>query len=185
MIYLMRHGLDDENYVGGWSDVSLIEDGIKEVEESARWIRDNLVIKSIISSDINRAVESANIVSSITGTPVTLDSNLREQNKGLLNGLDKSIAIEKYPKYMSSVDKYTIYPQGESLLQLYERIKIYLDKLMKIDDNSLIVTHRGVINMIYYILNNIELDMDKKRFNVEHASIHELDKDNKLIRRIK
>ncbi len=35
---------------------------------------------------------------------------------------------------------------------------------MKIEDGTLLVTHRGVINMIYLILNNIELDMDKKQF---------------------
>ena len=28
MIYLMRHGQDDENYIGGWSDVSLLSEGI-------------------------------------------------------------------------------------------------------------------------------------------------------------
>ena len=26
MIYLMRHGLDDENYIGGWSEVDLVEE---------------------------------------------------------------------------------------------------------------------------------------------------------------
>ena len=31
MIYLMRHGQDDENYIGGWSDVSLIPEGIVQV----------------------------------------------------------------------------------------------------------------------------------------------------------
>ena len=32
MIYLLRHGLDDESKIGGWSDVSLTEDGIKQVK---------------------------------------------------------------------------------------------------------------------------------------------------------
>ena len=33
-------------------------------------------------------------------------------------------------------------------------------------DNSLIVTHRGVINMLYYYLNKDPLTMDKKKYNV-------------------
>ena len=33
MIYLMRHGQDNEDYIGGWSDLSLIEKGIVEVNE--------------------------------------------------------------------------------------------------------------------------------------------------------
>ena len=38
--------------------------------------------------------------------------------------------------------------------------------------------------MIYYLLNDIELDMNKERFDVTHASIHELDIKSKKIRRI-
>jgi len=36
MIYLMRHGQDDETYVGGWSDVSLIPKGKEEVKEAEK-----------------------------------------------------------------------------------------------------------------------------------------------------
>ena len=53
------------------------------------------------------------------------------------------------------------------------------------DDDTLLITHRGVINMIYFITLNKELDMNKKQFNVDTASIHELDKNLKKIRRIK
>ena len=51
-------------------------------------------------------------------------------------------------------------------------------------DNTLLVTHRGVINMFYYLLNNEKLDMNKKRFNVDHASIHKLDLKNMKNERI-
>jgi hypothetical protein len=37
---------------------------------------------------------------------------------------------------------------------------------------------------MYYILNNIELDMDKEKFLVAHASVHEMDIEKRLIRRI-
>lgn len=47
MIYLMRHGQDDETYVGGWSDVSLILEGEKEVFSSALWMKENLQIKKL------------------------------------------------------------------------------------------------------------------------------------------
>lgn len=69
------------------------------------------------------------------------------------------------------------------MIDLYKRIKLLLNEI-KDWDNTLVITHRGVINMIYYILNEIELDMDKNKFNVTHASIHEVEFDKKLIRRI-
>ena len=59
MIYLLRHGLDDESFIGGWSDVDLISAGIKQVENTRDYIVDNkLLINNIISSDIKRAKEN-------------------------------------------------------------------------------------------------------------------------------
>ena len=184
MIYLMRHGQDDESFIGGWSDVSLIDSGKKDVKNTAEWIRDNLHIKSIQCSDVNRAIETAKIVSETIGVPYTLNSNLREQNKGKLNGVLKDKAYALYPEY-KDVEVDTVFPEGESLRDLYNRIKDYIDEIMKFEDDTLIITHRGVINMIYYILNNKDVDMNKKQFGVETASVHELDNKNKTVRRIK
>lgn len=186
MIYLMRHGQDDETYVGGWSNVPLIPEGIKEVRDSAEWIRENLKINKIICSDVLRAVETAKIVSEYLGVPYTPSENLREQNKGLLNGVEKEIAYTKYPGYKDGeVTTETVFPEGESLRNLYERVKIYLQKILSMDDGTLLITHRGYINMIYFLLRNQELDMDKKQFGVTTASIHELDKKNKLIKKVR
>ncbi|MGN1338388.1 MAG: histidine phosphatase family protein [Candidatus Coprovivens sp.] len=185
MIYLMRHGQDDETYIGGWSDVSLIPEGINDVKVAALWIKNNLTIKKIICSDVKRAIDTAKIVSDIIGVPYISSNKVREQNKGKLNGVNKEQAMIDYPMYFNNVTVDTVYPDGESLRDLYIRMNEYLEELLMIDDNTLIITHRGVINMFYYIFNNIELDMDKKKFGVETASIHEVDKELKLIKKIK
>lgn len=185
MIYLMRHGQDNEDYIGGWSDLSLIEKGIVEVNESARWIKDNLNIKFIMCSDIKRAVETAEIVSSILDVSYVETSELREQSKGLLNGVLKTVADNEYGHLLSNVEVDTVYPEGESLRDLYNKMEKYIDKIREMEDDTLLITHRGVINMIYYILNNKELDMDKKQFGVITASIHEFDKVNNTIKRIR
>lgn len=70
------------------------------------------------------------------------------------------------------------------MLDLYRRIKKLLENIDEYD-NSLIITHRGVINMIYVLLNNDKLTMDKEKYGVEHASVHELDLEKRKIRRIK
>lgn len=184
MIYLMRHGQDDENYIGGWSNLSLTKEGVDEVKNTAKWIKDNLSIKKIITSDINRAVETANIVNELLNVDILITDKLREQNKGKLNGMLKTEADKKYPDFREGgID--TIYPNGESLIDLYNRIKKYIEEILKFDNDTLIITHRGVINMIYYILNNKELDFDKKQFMVTVNSIHELDQTNKTIKKIR
>ena len=185
MIYLMRHGQDDETFIGGWSNVDLTELGITQVKDASKWISNNLNISEIVCSDVYRALRTASIVNEELEVHLRTDSNLREQSKGLLNGMVKSDAFKLYGELLNNVSQDTIYPQGESLEQLYLRISEYLKVIMSFKDNTLIVTHRGVINMIYYLLNDISLDMNKERFGVTPASIHELDKNKNVLRKVR
>ena len=103
MIYLMRHGRDDEDYVGGWSDVLLTKKGIKQIERQAEWIKENLHIKRIVCSNVKRALQTAEIVNKYLNVNIEINDNLKEQNKGLLNGMKKDIAEVKYPEYFEDV----------------------------------------------------------------------------------
>lgn len=181
MIYLMRHGLDDETKIGGWSDVGLTVEGKKQVEEIGKKCF-NLEIEKIIASDVKRCRQTSLIIQKYINKPIIYNCNLREQSKGDLNGMNLIEAKRKYAKLLENVTPSTVYPNGESLHDLYLRIKKLLPWILS-QDKVLFVTHRGVINMIYYLLNDIELDMNKNQFNVTHASIHELDSTKKLIKR--
>ena len=183
MIYLVRHGLDDEHYIGGYSNISLIEEGIEQVKKTSEYIiNNNLNINKIYSSDIKRAKETTEIINKKLNKPVTYLSALREQDKGLLTGLEKETAYNLYPDFKNVTNPKTRYPSGESLEDLYKRISILLQKLP--EEDLLLVTHRGVINMIYYILTNTPLDMNKEKFDVTHGSIHELDTKHKKIKKL-
>ena len=182
MIYLIRHGLDDESRIGGWSDVSLTNEGIKEVEKAKKYIIDNLSFEKIISSDVKRAKETSQIINKKKNKKITYTKKLREQSKGKYNGVKKS-DLDKNDYFLGNIKIYDKYPEGESLLDLYYKVEKLLNNINKWD-NTLLVTHRGVINMFYYLLNNEKLDMNKKRFNVDHASIHKLDLKNMTIERI-
>lgn len=181
MIYLVRHGLDDERYIGGWSDVDLVEEGKIEVEKIARFIKENnLDINKIYSSDIKRALTTTEIINKYLNLEVEKASIYRELDKGDLTGKLK----ENYNlrKYNTNLD--LKYPNGESYREFYERIKeLYYKEIINLD-NVLIVTHRGVINMIYTILNNDPLSLDKEKYGVTHASLHELDRNKKKIKKI-
>ena len=182
MIYLIRHGLDDESKIGGWSDVSLTNEGIKQVDKAKKYIIDNLSFEKIISSDVKRAKETSQIINKNLNKKITYTKKLREQSKGKYNGVKKS-DLDKNDYFLGNIKIYDKYPEGESLLDLYYKVEKLLNNINKWD-NTLLVTHRGVINMFYYLLNNEKLDMNKKRFNVDHASIHKLDLKNMTIERI-
>ena len=183
MIYLVRHGLDDENYIGGWSDVELISEGVKQIENSREFIINNLKIKKIIASDIKRAMSTAQIINEQLKLPLEIDSNLRELDKGDYTGVKKETLTKEEKAFIKNITIYDKYPNGESMKDFYKRIVEIIPMLIDYE-GSLVVTHRGVINMIYYYLNNIDVDMNKERFNVTHGSVHELDLNNKKIRRI-
>ena len=102
-----------------------------------------------------------------------------------MNGALRDDIWDEYGTLIENASEDTIYPEGESLRMLYERMKDYINKIISLEDDTLLITHRGVINMIYYILNDIPLDFDKKRFGVETASVHELDVKNMSIRKVR
>lgn len=184
MIYVMRHGLDDERFIGGYSNQHLTNEGVRSVCQARDYIvNKGLVINKIFTSDILRAKETASIVNTKINVPIIEMGSLRELNKGLLNGINLEYAKLHYNEWINVKDVYKRFPEGESLFDLYNKILYNFSDILK-EDNTLLVTHRGVINMIYYILTNTKLDYDKEKFNVTHSSIHEYNPILKKIKRI-
>ncbi len=186
MIYLMRHGLDDEKFIGGYSDVDIVPEGIAGIVDSAYYIRDNLKINRIITSDIKRSVTSAKLVQDILkrnwheDIPLETSSLIRELDKGTFTGREKEKLTEEEKMFINGLGINDSYPNGESMQDMYNRVKKLLtDGYFTDKDNALIVTHRGIINMLYFILNDEPLSMNKTKFQVTHASIHELDLSSK------
>lgn len=173
-IYLMRHGLDDESFIGGWSEGGLIEEGINQVDLSKEYIIKNIKeIKTIYHSGLKRTIETAEIINDTLKLPMFTLEVIKELNKGILNGMDLNVAKNMYPNFFPNPLINQRYPSGESLKDLYNRVKAFLKNIDKYD-KSLLITHRGTINMLYFILNDIEINYDKKRFDVTHGSIHKL-----------
>ena len=91
MIFLMRHGEDDDSRLGGWSDASLCQNGIEQVKKSCERLKDNKYnIEYIFSSDLQRAKETADIVSEYLAiekqTMETLQAFLKKDFKRNIQG---------------------------------------------------------------------------------------------------
>ncbi len=185
MIYLLRHGEDDESIVGGYSDVSLTPKGIIQVKEISKYIKNNLKVNRIFTSDIKRAVETANIVNSYLNLDIIQDRNLRELDKGILTGKKKIYLTEIEKKNLETKDINERIFGGESMKDLYNRVNsLYTLGYFESMDSSLLITHRGFINMLYCILNDDTLTMDKEKYGVSHASLHELNLSKCKIKKI-
>ena len=185
MILLFRHGLDDETYIGGWSTVDLIEEGIAQTRDAAIFLSNSeYKIDKIYSSDVKRAKTTTQILKNYIDVPVEYSPKFRELNKGLLNGINEEEGYKLYPQYKGLKDIHLAYPEGESMIEFYKRIKGELEYILTLD-NSVIVTHRGVINMLYFILNDLYPNMNKKQFGVTHASIHALNPIDRTINKLR
>ena len=177
MIFLMRHGEDDDSRLGGWSDASLCQNGIEQVKKSCERLIDNKYnIVHIFSSDLQRAKETADIVSEYLAIPVTHLKEFRETNNGDLAGISKERFQKEYPGlYFASLDWEQQYPNGESPMQFYNRIKEawndFKIKTEALDGNVLLVTHAGVINIIKCIETGIQFTNKEVKFKVKHAEI--------------
>lgn len=186
MIYFLRHGLDDERFIGGWSDMQLIWAGRKQVNEAISFLKENPIhFDRIYTSDLPRAIETAQMVQREFDVPIISEERLREQNKGDLNGMFivKANLKHNYHEFLQNMTVDTVYPNGESLQSFWNRLGTDLPYFLEQDD-ALIVTHRGVINYLYYQMNDMPIDMNKKQFDVTHASIHEYDPKAKQIKKI-
>jgi 2,3-bisphosphoglycerate-dependent phosphoglycerate mutase len=102
-LILLRHGESQwnlENRFTGWKDVSLTNTGISEAIFSGEQLsKMNIEIKSVYTSILNRATETANIVTDIIKFPkqdIQYDWRLNERHYGALQGLNKSEIAAKY-----------------------------------------------------------------------------------------
>lgn len=185
MIYFLRHGLDDERFVGGWSDKDITDEGVEQVRKTMEAMESKGIIpKHIISSGITRANTTASMLGQYYDLKVKKDYRFREQNKGELNGILKTDASKLFSEYLSEIDIETKFPGGESLVDLYIRIKELIDDISSLEGDTIIVTHRGVINMLYYLLYHIPLDMDKEKFSVTPASLHAFNPELMLVSKV-
>ena len=177
MIYLMRHGADPSDRYGGWSTYGLTEKGRAQVHNAKSKLC-NKGITQIFSSDLARAKETAEIVADELSLTVTYLPQFRESNNGLLAGMLKTEAAEKYPgMYWNALDWTETWPEGESPEQFFCRIENawYEFKKQVGADNVLLVSHGGVMNIILCLENGISYTNKETRFRIGDAEIVEID----------
>ena len=184
-IFLVRHGKDDGNYRGGWSLVPLTEEGINQVKKLAEFLntqKDYYNIEKIISSDLERARQTTNIINEKLNVNVEFTERLREMNNGKIAGMLNKDVEKIYPGlYYNTLRIDERYPGGESPIEFHDRIIKDFKNIVKENknhNNIMIVTHSGVINIIYRYINNMEWSNKIKSIKVSNASIYSLILDN-------
>ena len=178
-LLFVRHGKDSDQHRGGWSQLDLLPEGKREAKTLADYLvqhKEDYHFTKIITSDLKRAETTAIILAKKLQLPLEKESALRETNNGDLAGMLNSEADQKFPHlYFRSLAMDEHYPNGESPREFYQRIKTWFQRFLQENNNSdetqIVVTHGGVINIIYHLVNQIEWTNKSNLFHVKHCSI--------------
>ena len=101
VLYVARHGESDWNVEGRWqghTDIPLNEAGRTQARELAVALRPH-GLAAVVSSDLARARETAQIVAGALGVPRTYeDPRLRERSFGIFEGLTRRECEQRHPE---------------------------------------------------------------------------------------
>ncbi|NNE65205.1 MAG: histidine phosphatase family protein [Pyrinomonadaceae bacterium] len=151
-LLLIRHGQSGGNVngrFGGHSDTPLSELGCRQAEITADLL-ESVKIGAIYSSDLPRAVQTAEPLVARTGLELNKTSAFRERNVGVLEGLTFEESKERYPDdYYALVkrDVNHVITEGESYRELLSRGTGALEEILRTHMGKRIVvfSHTGMI----------------------------------------
>ena len=144
-VLLVRHGQSEWNAIGRWqgqADPPLSDLGRRQAREAARAIG---AVDAIWASDLQRAAETAAIISSDLGVgPVVLEPDLRERDAGEYSGRTRSEIEERFPGYLEARKRPPGWEPDEHLLARALRVVHEIARAVPGGD-VLAVTHGGLV----------------------------------------
>jgi len=178
-LLLVRHGETDwnlERRYQSYSDIQLNQAGIQQAQALARRLSKEK-IDIIYSSDVSRAVETANYISREQEPvpAIRCDSRWRELAFGKWEGLNHTEIQAQWQTEVNAwyEDPVNISPpEGETMLQMSDRVRSALNEVQKKneDETILIVSHGGTIQILLCILLGMALNR-YWQFHVHQSSL--------------
>ena len=172
-LILIRHGQSEANrdgYVAGRLDVPLSEKGIEQAKEIAKELR-NEKINVCFCSPLKRAKDTAKeIIKFHPSVQIVYDERITNRNFGDSEGKKVDLLIETMESFEGEFDDFKPY-NGESVKELTERIKSFLDVLSEYNDKTIIlVAHNWVVRIIISILTKKSVEELYKKRTISNAS---------------
>lgn len=181
--FIIRHGETDANknlyYPKYENEVLLNETGIKQVENLAETLKSS-DIDLIISSDLTRTKQTAEIIAKKLGVEIIYDNNLRERDVGEWSGKTFEEVSKEYGQ--NSWTRLGLKPSGgETWEDLEKRIwEAFTKHHIKYKHrNVAIVTHGGAIRMLSKKLKAIGFDEAMNLRHIDNGGVIKIDVEEK------
>lgn len=149
-IYLIRHGRQDSRLCN--VDVELSPEGREQAELVGQRLK-SYGIEAVYSSNLIRAVETADIINTYLKQPRFYDDRLKEADFGGMTGMDNMALREKYKEFLAkraTMTEDVPYPDGgENCQMVFDRAFAAISEIAQMDyENVCVVTHGGVIRAL-------------------------------------
>lgn len=155
-LIVIRHGETEWNKIGkqqGQQNSPLTEEGRRQAAVAGAVLK-NEGAELIYSSDLGRALESAEIIQEQTGLPIKTHKDLRERHLGILQELTIKEFAQKFPREYEKFrgnDPLYVIPGGESAQERYDRgIRAFNEiEQQNRGKKIIVVTHGGILESFF------------------------------------
>jgi probable phosphoglycerate mutase len=167
-IILVRHGETPLNVARTLqpADTPLSDTGLKQAQAVAQRLAD-MKIAAILSSDLPRAMQTAQAIAAATGAPITPTPLLHERNFGALRGQPYD-TLPYNPLTMTDAP-----PGGESVATFQQRVAQAFAQMVelrgRVDGPLAVVTHGLVIRAL--LAQHLQLGADALPLRVGNTSV--------------
>jgi broad specificity phosphatase PhoE len=155
-IVFETHSTSTDNEAGiatGWLDGRLSERGRNQARARGER-RGGHALAAVFTSDLRRAVETAEIAFAGSGVPIHRDRRLRECNYGDLNGMPTARLEAERPRRID-----VPFPGGESYRDVVDRVGAFLDDLQPYEGRLvLVIGHSSTRWALDHLLNGEALE---------------------------
>ncbi len=145
----------------GQADPPLSAAGLEQAQRLAARLR-TVRFDAVYSSDLRRALVTAETIAAASGVRVQREARLREIDTGLWEGLTFDEAQMRYPVEYAERERDLVgyrFPNGESFRDLYERVTAVFIEVVDEDSGSILVSgHRGVNRVLLCEVLGLPLD---------------------------
>lgn len=167
-LIVIRHGetfWNREQRIQGHLNSALTPEGIAQAEACAKRLQDEQ-IDVVAASDLGRVQHTAEVLINGRNLAISWDASLRERAFGIGEGMTYAEMESRYPQMFSNtglVDAEFTLPEGESRATFHQRIKTSIERLAvaHAGQRVLVVTHGGVLGVIYRWLNHLPIGAQK------------------------
>jgi 2,3-bisphosphoglycerate-dependent phosphoglycerate mutase len=183
-VIIVRHGQTQWNLKlirQGHLDSPLTEKGIAQAKALAQRLAQEK-FTALYSSDLGRAVQTAQTIAAVTGHQVVTDTRLRERNLGIFQGLNGDEIKDKFPeeyRFHRTLGPDYVIPSGESVKQQVERNIACLCEIAAkhVGEAIVVVTHGGVLSGLFRHTFSIPFSA-ARRFEFMNASLNVFNYEN-------